>query len=200
MASPQLTSISVPLLALRLYAERDTATYAVYVVPAEHIASVIAELGDELLLFDPPVVAAALHPATGAQLMQELAGVATEAVVVDAARFGRADWSLVDRRRSSLAQAGLLVWMTTPDSFDQLMAAAPNLASWLGALAYQHDDLSAQESDVRTRRLAALRGWAQRSDEDVVRAARAGELPADPEYAEWLVLLGHSDLIASEPT
>jgi hypothetical protein len=90
--------------------------------------------------------------------------------------------------------------VTTPDSFGQLMQAAPNLASWLGALAFQYEDPSAWEADLRARRLAALRSWAGRSDEDVVRAASQGRLPTDPEYAEWLVLLGRSDLIDPRPT
>lgn len=48
---------------------------------------------------------------------------------------------------------------------------------------------------VRAQRLEALRGWAARSDADVVRAAEQGTLPRDPEYAEWLVLLGRGDLL-----
>lgn len=200
MANLALTSTSVPQLALRLHAERRGATYAVYVVPPEHVSGAIAELGEELSLFDPPVVAAALHPATGTQLMRDMAEIATEAILIDARAFGRLDWSLVDRRRSSLSRAGVLVLVTTPDSFGQLMQTAPNLASWLGALAFQYEDEAAQESELRARRLAALRSWAQRSDEDVVRAASQGRLPADPEYAEWLVLLGRSDLIDPQPT
>jgi hypothetical protein len=198
-ARPELTRIDVPQLALRLHAERCSATYAVYLVPADQVGRVLADLGDELSSFAPPVTAIALRPATGAQLMRDLAATATEAVLVDAAAFGRLDWSLVDRRRSSLSRAAVVVLVTTPDSFGQLMQAAPNLASWLGALAFQYEDPSAQESDLRGRRLAALRSWAQRSDEDVVRAAGQGRLPADPEYAEWLVLLGRSDLLVPAP-
>lgn len=47
----------------------------------------------------------------------------------------------------------------------------------------------------RDRRLAALRAWASRSDQEVLDAARTGTLPPDPEYAEWLVLLGHGELL-----
>jgi hypothetical protein len=132
-ARPELTRIDVPQLALRLHAERCSATYAVYLVPADQVGRVLADLGDELSSFAPPVTAIALRPATGAQLMRDLAATATEAVLVDAAAFGRLDWSLVDRRRSSLSRAAVVVLVTTPDSFGQLMQAAPNLASWLGA-------------------------------------------------------------------
>jgi hypothetical protein len=45
------------------------------------------------------------------------------------------------------------------------------------------------------RRLAALRAWASKTDGEVVAAARDGTLPLDPEYAEWLVLLGHGELL-----
>jgi hypothetical protein len=200
MASLELTGMGVAQLALRLYAERSGATYAVYVVPSGPISGVIGELGEELRSFDPPIVTAALHPGTGTELMRGVAGAATEALLIDAASLGRRDWSLVDRCRSSLSRVGVLVLVTTPDSFGLLMQAAPNLASWLGALAYQYEDPSAQEAELRARRLATLRSWAQRSDEDVVRAARQGRLPADPEYAEWLVLLGRGDLLDPQPT
>ncbi|HEX7837637.1 MAG TPA: hypothetical protein VF469_09255 [Kofleriaceae bacterium] len=194
-----MTRVDVPQLALRLHAERPGATYAVYVVPPGQVPGVITDLGEELSSFDPAVATAALRPATGAQLIRDLAGTG-DAVLIDAASFGRLDWSLVDRRRSSLSRGGMLVLVTTPDGFGQLMQAAPNLASWLGALAFQYEDPSAWEADLRARRLAALRSWAGRSDEDVVRAASQGRLPADPEYAEWLVLLGHGDLIDPRPT
>lgn len=45
------------------------------------------------------------------------------------------------------------------------------------------------------RRLVAMREHYGFSDEEVVASAIAGTIPPDPDYCEWLVLLGRSDLI-----
>ena len=122
-----------------------------------------------------------------------------EILLVQAREFSTADWALLDRRRSSIAHRGLLIFLTTPVSFDELMRCAPNLASWLGGQVFAYPDDEPQLAAHRERRLAALRAWASRSDADVVAAARAGTLPPDPEYAEWLVLLGHGELLDPTP-
>jgi hypothetical protein len=46
-------------------------------------------------------------------------------------------------------------------------------------------------------RLAALRAWASCGDAEVIQLAETGQLPRDPEYAEWLTLLGRGDLLGS---
>jgi hypothetical protein len=132
--------------------------------------------------------------------VRDLAAVTADAILIDAARFARAEWLVLDRRRSALARTAVVVFATTPDGFGELMQAAPNLASWIGALAFAYEDPTAHQAELRARRLEALRAWAQKSDDDVLREARDGRLPADPEYAEWLVLLGRADLMDPQPT
>ena len=186
---------SVGELALRLIAIRGAAAYAAYLVAAGAVPDVIAELGEEHSAFDPELAIEVLGPGRGEQLLRELARPTREVVVVDAAGYGDRDWGLLDRRRSSLARAGLLVFVTTPASFEKLMQTAPNLASWLGAFVFEQPHDAAATASTREQRLAALRSWAQKSDADVIQAATQGQLPADPEYAEWLVLLGRGDLL-----
>jgi len=89
----------------------------------------------------------------------------------------------------------VLIFVTTSSSFDELMRSAPNLASWLGAEVFAYAGDGADVEATRVQRLAALWAWASRSDAEVVRAAEEGTLPRDREYAEWLVLLGRSDLL-----
>jgi hypothetical protein len=190
-----VTRASVGELALRLIAIRGAAGYAAYLVAAGAVPDVIAELGEELAAFDPELAVEALGPGSGELLLRALARPTREIVVVDAASYGDRDWGLLDRRRSSLARAGLLVFVTTPASFEALMQTAPNLASWLGAFVFEQAREAPNNAMVREQRLAALRAWAQRSDQDVIVAATHGRLPADPAYAEWLVLLGRGDLL-----
>jgi hypothetical protein len=59
-------------------------------------------------------------------------------------------------------------------------------------LAPEPDDMS--EAD-RIARIASLERWASLSTADMIARAEARTLPPDPEYAEWLVLVGRSDLL-----
>ena len=87
-----------------------------------------------------------------------------------------------------------------PRSFLKLQKAhsraAPNLASWIGGSVWSIDLASdALDEEERRSRLATLREWSGLSDSEVVQMAQEGNLPAEPEYVEWLVLLGREDLV-----
>jgi hypothetical protein len=182
-------------LALRLNALRGTAVYAAYLATPGELEVALTELEDELRGFDASAGVARCSPRGARELVAALAAGSVEIVLVDARGFSAEDWALLDRRRSAIAHRGLLVFVTTPACFDELMRRAPNLASWLGGqvFAYPHDEPGLAAD--RERRLAALRAWASRSDAEILAAAQAGALPPDPEYAEWLVLLGRGDLL-----
>lgn len=184
-------------LALRLNALRGTAVYAAYLAARDKIDAATAELHEELQGFDPSAAISVSSPRDATALIATLAADSAEILLVQASAFSTADWALLDRRRSSIAHRGLLIFVTTQSSFDELMRQAPNLASWLGGQVFAYSDDEPQRSAHREQRLAALRAWASRSDAEILEAARQGTLPPDPEYAEWLVLLGHSDLLAS---
>lgn len=181
--------------ALRLSTLRGTAAYAAYLAEASDLEAALAELDDEFraLVSDAAVVRSS--PRTAEQLVADLAVTSVEIVVVDAHTFSVLDWTLIDRRRSSIAHRGVLVFVTTPASFDDLMRHTPNLASWLGGEVFAYPNSDAAVAAHRERRLAALRAWASKTDEEIVETARAGTLSRDPEYAEWLVLLGHGELL-----
>jgi len=192
-------AMSTGEFALRLSALRGTAAYAAYLADLAAVSTMTAELEEELgeLMSDASV--AQLAPRDGAQLIDELAASESELIVVNARDFSGDDWALLDRRRSALAHRGVVVFVTTPTSFDDLMRSAPNLASWLGGEVFAHpppDEIAAAAR--RERRLAALRTWGSKTDVEVVERARSGTLPRDPEYAEWLVLLGHSELLGPD--
>jgi len=186
-------------LALRLNSLRGTAAYAAYLAAPDKIDVAIAELQEELQGFDASATISGSSPRDASALIVTLAGDPAEILLVRASAFSTADWSVLDRRRSAIAHRGLLVFLTTQSSFDELMRQAPNLASWLGGQVFARPDDEPRLAAHRERRLAALRAWAARSDADVVEAARAGTLPTDPEYAEWLMLLGHGELLDRMP-
>jgi len=189
--------VSAGEFALRLSALRGTAAYAAYLASGDELEPALRELEEEFCALDPDAAIARISPPDGAQLVADLAAAAAEILLVDARSFSTQDWALLDRRRASIAHRGLLVFVTTPASFDELMRTAPNLASWLGGQVFAYPRDESVVAAHRERRLAALRTWASSSDDEIVEAARAGSLPPDPEYAEWLVLLGHGELLGS---
>jgi len=182
--------------ALRLSMLRGTAAYAAYLVDTREIEAVLVEVEEELREVAPHGAIARISPRDGMQLVDELAASSTETIIVDTRSFSVDDWAVLDRRRSALAHRGVVVFVTTPTSFSDLMRNAPNLASWLGGEVFTHPPSNeAAAAALRERRLATLRAWASKTDAEVVADAHAGVLPRDPEYAEWLVLLGHSELL-----
>jgi hypothetical protein len=202
MSVPGVSEADAAELALRVVAHRGTAVYMAYITSPDAIDAVLADVGDEIAALDPAARLETLRPEVGEVLVDALAATDAEIVLVHSSAFTAPDWALLDRRRSSIAHRGVLIFVTTPASFDALMRSAPNLASWLGADVFAHASDAADLDATRVRRLEALRRWAAqpdaagvRSDADVIREAEQGTLARDPEYAEWLVLLGRGDLL-----
>ena len=111
-------------------------------------------------------------------------------------RFTDAEWRHLDLLRSRLQRDQPVIMVLSTPAFERLMRWAPNLASWLGGSVWQWDSAAEILSDEeREERLKALRAWSGKSDADVVDLARRRALPLDPEYAEWLVLLGRGELL-----
>ena len=102
----------------------------------------------------------------------------------------------LDIRRSSLLRKGFVVLWLTLDGIRRLSQKAPNLRSWIGGSQFQATpDPGWMSEDERHTRLAALSDHYKLNDDDVIRMAKAGTLPPDPEFAEWLVLLGRGNLV-----
>jgi hypothetical protein len=187
-----------PSLALRLLASRGAAAYLAYLVEAAATGEVFEEIVSEIRAFDASATIASVGDSpSAARLLEELPKMDAEILLIAAPSYEAADWTLLDVRRSALERDGVMVFVTTPVSFASLMRVAPNLASWLGGFVFSRhvDDEAAQTEAERSQRLDALRVWAGKSDREVIEAAERGELPRDPEYAEWLVLLGRGDIL-----
>lgn len=121
-------------------------------------------------------------------------------IATGAAQLSADDWRSLDANRSRLQREGTTVLVLNQAGAALLENVAPNLASWVGGRVWRLADgahapaLSPNEIEER---LAALRAWAGRDDAEVIRLAETGELPRDPEYAEWVALLGRGDLLVS---
>jgi hypothetical protein len=105
-------------------------------------------------------------------------------------------WRQFDYARSQFSHDKGGIILLTPHSARQFQTYAPNFASWIGARVYDLqlglEILTEAESQQR---LAALQQFTGKTDAEVIRLAETGQLPTDPEYGEWLVLLGRGDLL-----
>lgn len=101
----------------------------------------------------------------------------------------------LDSARTSFEGGPRVVFVMSEPALAALARDAPHLWSWVGPRVFSVDPTSGR-LDVQAR-LASLREGTGLTDDEIVRRAQAGELPADPVYAEWLLLLDRGDLIGS---
>lgn len=110
--------------------------------------------------------------------------------------FSEEEWGHLDLLRSRLGRQGTVVLVMSARSIQSLARNAPNLASWIGGSIWQVNIASESLSEEeKAARLHSLREWSGLTDDEVLKRAVEGTLPNQPEYAEWLVLLGRSDLL-----
>lgn len=176
---------------------RPGAWFVLLVADPEECKRAAREVLDELSLLahnKPLDIVAGPDPAALAQAFE--GSTAGELVVSGLELFSGDEWAYVDRQRSQFQRRRCVILVLPIQSMELLMHRAPNLASWIGSTVWTWDE-SADElsSEEREQRLASLRDWAGFSDSELIRRARTGNLPDDPEYAEWLVLIGKGDLI-----
>ena len=102
----------------------------------------------------------------------------------------------LDVNRSQLETGKFVIFKMETHTAARLLDLAPNLRSYVGASVFARaPDRSTMSHEEISNRLAQLRSACQMSDEDVVNQAENGSLPADPQFAEWLFLLGRSELV-----
>ena len=186
--------MQVPELAMQLVASLGPGSYWVYLVELGVGSSTLAQLDEEVRGLDD-AVEVERYEGPAAALPLWVAKAKAPVLLVDATGFGAEEWASLDLQRSSLAHEGPVVFLAGHEGFSDLMRVAPNLASWLGGNVVANDDGKHAIEDARAHRLGALQSTFKMSNDEVVRAASEGNLPRDPDYAEWLVLLGRGDLL-----
>jgi hypothetical protein len=139
------------------------------------------------------VQAATMSPDDLVQALEEPSG---DVVLVE----GLEQWdqealASLDVGRSRLARAAPVVLLFSAEGLVRFRRLAPNLFSWIGGrVAMAHADEGLMRDPERLARLKDLAEHYQVVDAEVIRMAEAGELPAEPHFAEWLILLGREDL------
>jgi hypothetical protein len=189
-------SIGLGELALRA-ANRRGAWFVLIAADPGSASEAAAELIPELELFGDDAPSHLHCPDSAQEMARSFADSPAGVLVVSGIDgFSPDDWREVDLLRSRYQRDPGVVLIMTMASMRLLMQQAPNLASWIGGTAWCWDrDADRLGQAEREAHLQALREWAGFSDDELVRRAQSGELPGDPEYAEWLVLIGRGELL-----
>lgn len=105
-------------------------------------------------------------------------------------------WRKFDQMRSRLIKQRGVVLFLSEKSVNKMFIDAPNIVSWVGSRVYELKEntefLTEEERQVR---LIELQEWSGYSNNKIIELAESQQLPPDPEYGEWLVLLAREDLI-----
>lgn len=102
-------------------------------------------------------------------------------------------WRALVVSRSRWLAGPTVVLVVDVAAWRDLARLAPDVASWLRGKVFQwQPEQDLFDADAR---LASLREQFGYTDEEVVRLAEAGRLPADPAFGEWVALVGRSDLL-----
>jgi hypothetical protein len=106
------------------------------------------------------------------------------------------EWSSLDMMRSVLERTGPVILWLAPDDIANLTQFAPSIRSFIGAgIFVAGPDGGVMTESERQARLKELRQHYGMRDEEIVQRASSKALSPEPEFVEWLVLLGRGDLV-----
>lgn len=107
-----------------------------------------------------------------------------------------AAFAALDINRSRLETGTSLIFRMDQTTAARFLDRAPNLRSSIGTGVFVYAPDPAVMTDAQVAdRLSQLREQWGMADDEVVTRAKDGTLQADPEFAEWLVLLGRGELV-----
>jgi len=105
-------------------------------------------------------------------------------------------WSSIDVNRSGLERSGGVIFWLSAKGASDLCTHAPNLRSFIGGSIFVVGTGGGEMSDQeRMKRLEELAAFFGMENDQIIHKAEARQLPPEPEFVEWLVLLGRGDLV-----
>jgi type II secretory pathway component GspD/PulD (secretin) len=189
---------SVDELLQKIGARPNGNIWMVIVVDIIDLESIVTDLQDTIVIFSE-CNTGTVSGESGARDLVKLITQASEEYLLlwQLEAWDNNEWKIFDALRSRLDKenkGGLLV--ISEQANNLMIHKAPNFVSWLGArIYYLQKDAEILSDEECERRLAALQEWTGKTNEDVIALAENRQLPTDPEYGEWLILLNRGDLL-----
>jgi len=190
--------ISIGELLQRIASLPDSNIWMILVVKTDDIQSTIEDLQDTVEIFSKCETATISGKSGARDLIKQINEVSQEYFLLHQLETWDGDeWKVFDAFRSQLDKntKGGLILLSEQSTF-LMLHNSPNFVSWVSSRIYYLDKdaeiLTAEECDQR---LSALQEWAGKSNDEVIILAENRQLPTDPEYGEWLILLNRGDLL-----
>lgn len=179
----------------RMLERRGTGNWFVLVAPpsaAPHLVQQIAfGITDET-----STVVGQLERPTSADEVVTAAAQHAVLIVWGLEGWSAAQWARWDVLRSRLLAAQKIALILSADASAQLFTQAPHFARFFTGSAWAAElDADMMSEASRLARVEALEHSAGMSTAEMVGKAERRELSADPQFAEWLALTGHSELL-----
>jgi len=194
---PEFLSQPFLEIARRLDIRGPSPWLAVLVSPTDTTVG-LEDLQTELRSFlQIPTRVLPLETSTFQELREALQQPTDDAVVLSAgADLAPEKWRSLDLMRSALERTGpIILWMVS-NAVAGLVEFAPNIRSFIGPSIFMAGpDGGIMTETERQDRLIELEQHYGLTNEEILRRAESSELPLEPEFVEWLVLLGRGDLV-----
>jgi len=184
-------------IARRLEIRGETGWLAV-LSPAADSAADLDQLQSELQsILQMPSRVIQLERSTFEELREALHHPHNDAVILSGGTgLTQEKWRSLDLMRSALERRGPVVLWLSPGDIGNLTDHAPNIRSFIGGSIFlAGPDGGFMTEAERQERLKELSEHFGFSGDEAVRRAAANESPHEPEFVEWLVLLGRGDLL-----
>jgi len=192
------TSISLDLLALRVYTQSKSNSWSVLIADNETLSSKAEEFKEEIEVISDLSVSVLSAIKGSETLLENLdESISDYYLMWNFDTWDAYQWQAFDMLRSHLDRdtfGGALLLST--QAVNLLFDHAPNLTSWIGGRVYsiqERSDFLTEEE--RERRLGGFRTHYNYSDDEVITLASKKEISLSPDIGEWLILLGREDLI-----
>lgn len=189
---------SVDELLQRIGSRPDGNIWMLLVVDIDDIESIVTDLQDTIEIFSECITVTISGESGARALINQISEASEEYFLLwKLDDWDNNEWEIFDTLRSRLDKGnkgGLLVLSEQANYL--MLHNAPNFVSWLGArIYYLQKDAEILSDEECDRRLAALQEWTGKTNDDVIALAENRQLPTDPEYGEWLILLNRGDLL-----
>lgn len=189
---------SVDELLQRIGSRPDGNIWMLLVVDIDDIESIVTDLQDTIEIFSECITVTISGESGARALINQISEASEEYFLLWKLNdWDNNEWGIFDTLRSRLDKGnkgGLLVLSEQANYL--MLHNAPNFVSWLGArIYYLQKDAEILSDEECDRRLAALQEWTGKTNDEVIALAENRQLPTDPEYGEWLILLNRGDLL-----
>lgn len=118
-----------------------------------------------------------------------------DVIVVAVTDWSESRWRALDLQRARIPTDRVLVLVMSDESLRRMVQEAPYVYSLVQAPIRERPDEGLLTDDERQDRISSFEDRYGLTSAEIIERAEAGKLPPDPEYGEWLLLLGRGDLL-----